>query len=181
MGPFECPPELDDCRRIFVSSRTVTGDMSAQGGPDAICSTIAEEQNLGGTWASWTVLDNDGPRARLSRAQVPYVRRDGVVVAEDFSDLGDGELAAPILLDELGREASGTQGLVWPMAITGSPDDGRWDSTTPQPQPCDNWTTTEGSAAWGRADVTVGWSDYDEGAPGGPACAQEWHLYCLEQ
>ncbi|PKN55633.1 MAG: hypothetical protein CVU56_20205 [Deltaproteobacteria bacterium HGW-Deltaproteobacteria-14] len=43
------------------------------------------------------------PTTRFTRSRVPYVRVDGVTIAESWSDLTDATLAAPLDVDGFGQ------------------------------------------------------------------------------
>ena len=53
---------------------------------------LAENAGLTGTFLAWNSTDSDSPADRFFKSNDPYVRVDGVRVAQDYTDLTDGEL-----------------------------------------------------------------------------------------
>jgi hypothetical protein len=84
---------------VFVSSLSHDGALGGLTGADAFCQDLADSATpapLPGTYLAW-LSDVDGsPSTRFRHVTVPYVRVDGVVVAQNWNDLTDGFLANPI-------------------------------------------------------------------------------------
>ena len=128
------------------------------------------------TTISWVAFLSNGTSAASRIPEGPYVRLDGVTIAQDKSDLLDGSISVPINLTETGSTSSG-------FVFTGSNASGvSYGSSTNGL--CVGWTRGCGVcygnhfyAQVGRADrnnddwVDVGWVKCHTGS----------HLYCFEQ
>jgi hypothetical protein len=158
-------------RRVFVTSSTHAGDFGGVEAADAICQARAGEAALGGTFKAYVVQQGAG-LDRLAHPQVPFVRLDGVKVADDWDDLADESLDAPIDRDEHRKPADNN-------AWTGLRDvDGGGVSS------CNNWTSDDGACldsfiCGGAGEVTTnddhwdGFYIFD--------CNKKYRLYCIEQ
>ena len=136
-------------------------------GGDDHCQRLANAAGHQGRFLAWLSDDSTSPLTRFTQSDHPYRLIDGTVIADDFADLTDGQLAAPIALDEYG------------VADT-NPADDPWTGTL-----------TSGAAA---ADHCNGWTDSGNGLTGNPAattsawtesllkvCGQSHRLYCFQQ
>lgn len=167
-GAGSCQPG----RRVFVTSTTHNGDFGGLAGADMMCQDRADAAMLGGTWRAYMV-SGTASLSRLAHATVPYVRLDGVRVANNWTDLADESLIAPINLTELGTTAVG--GNVW----TGLSNTGGGTN-----QHCDNWTYSGGGCLGGSACGAAGefamtgnhWDGYYIFS-----CGSGYRLYCIEQ
>src|SRR5262249_30255879 len=110
-------------------------------------------------------------KTRFTHASVPYVLVNGTVIANDWADLTDGTLAAPINVTEGGSTlAPGEE--AW--TGTSDPDGGNTVALD-----CHSWTTTSGSVQGiaGDANLTnAGWT-----ASTTRTCNLGKHLYCFQQ
>lgn len=113
---------LSPQKTIFATSGTFNGDLvsaatnlglSPSGGLEAgdmICQKLADDSVLSGTYKAWLADGTGSPDTRFTKATVPYVRTDGVKVADDYADLincsNPSCLQAPINVDELGVTTS---------------------------------------------------------------------------
>lgn len=155
--------------RVFATSEVLDGKLGGLAGADALCQQLADGASLGGTWMAWLSDGEQGPAARFTTkgGPRPYHRVDGTAIAGDWADLIDGQLAAPISLDEAGNDAPGN---VWTnTAIDGTPTDAH----------CDQWTTGTGGASGNRGHTNatdVQWTDADT-----KGCQNSARLYCVEQ
>jgi hypothetical protein len=158
-------------RRVFLSSTQQNGNMGGAAGADAICQGLADAAELGGTWLAYLVDSSNGLN-RHSQADVPYVRLDGVRVANNWADLSDESILAQLNYTETRQTAGGN---VWTGLInvggTGNDD-------------CDDWTydgggCLEGSACGGAGqsgNVNENWDGFYI-----YQCASNYRLYCIEQ
>jgi len=161
-----------DCTRplrVFVTSSTYTGALGGVAGAKAKCQQRADVAGLGGTWDVWIGVPGDVPGARLGGQ---YARLDGVEIAQDWFDLRDGTLDAPIHIDEWGTPLG--QYDVW----TGTANNG-WELA----DNCAGWTyggtmpTIVGSE--GRTSATDGnWTN--TGSTHASPCSTKQRLYCFE-
>lgn len=159
-----------DARRVFVSSSVQAGDMGGLEGADDICQGLADSERLGGSFQAYIRDAETTLVSRLEQATVPYVRLDGVRIADDWGDLIDGSLQAPLYADEQREHHMELFDRAW----TGlQPEGVPWESD------CGGWTSTidaEG-AAGDVPSILPFWQ-----ANGLPhLCSSELRLYCIEQ
>jgi hypothetical protein len=157
-------------RLVFLSSTTVLASVGGVVGADAVCQSLADAAGLGGDWQAWLSDDSSSPATSFARSSQPYQLVDGTTIANDWADLTDGELAAPINLDETGQQ--------WPV-----PPVDVWTATSVAGEqatasPCGNWTVATGYAGIGRAnDAATGWTEGLIQACGNSSV----RIYCFEQ
>ncbi len=155
--------------RVFVTNNLRGGAFGGVFGADGQCQSLATTAGLGGTWLAW-ISDSVGasPVGRFVQAPTPYKRLDGVTIANDWADLTDGTLAAPISVDQNG---------VGGYAV------GVWTSVTPAGAfsgsvTCGGWNSFVATGLNGASSSTTGtWTQ-----AGGTTCANPGlALYCFEQ
>jgi hypothetical protein len=142
---------------------------------------LADAADLGGTFQAWLADGSESPATRFTPATEPYVRTDGMVLAESWSDLVDGALAAPIVLDETGDAIEPTSSCATKVWTNVLPDGGVAIEDGYE-FACQNWTIAQfpRSGLTGDASLTgVGWTD--GGSFGTEGCTLPAHLYCFEQ
>jgi hypothetical protein len=167
-------------KRAFVTSTLYTGAVGGVAGADVICQNHADMVGLGGTYLAWLADATTSPRVRFSQAPIQYIRTDGVPIANDWTDLVDGALLAPLNLTELGTPApvpvpaacGAGVGMVWANAnafgdlipnICG-------DMTIGAPMPGIG-------GQWGRPEDPAAWATWCSGG----SCDFQAPLYCFEQ
>jgi hypothetical protein len=165
-----CHPDVPTTfKRVFVSSEVLSGPLGSLDDMDAKCQLLADAQCLGGTWKVWLSDDNASPATRMTKAnKVPYKRIDGQTVADNWSDLTDGDLKVSIGITELGAPVSG---FVWTSTTTSGYS---FVSLT-----CDNWHSalpTFSAKTGNCGTATSSWTHQDD-AP----CSGEARIYCFEQ
>ena len=171
------------CERLafyaFVTSKDYPADLGGVAGADLRCNQRAQAAGLPGQYLAW-ISQSEGLMAatlRLHHATVRYVRVDAVQVANNWTDLTNGNLDAPIDRDELGQPVALMDLGVCPQ--TGAVWTGTEPNGTPDPDDCAGWTTT---AADDRAQIGLlqrqneGWT-----ASCNLNCDMTARLYCLEQ
>ncbi|MET0341542.1 MAG: hypothetical protein ABW252_11125 [Polyangiales bacterium] len=168
-------------KTIFVTSGTWTAaGVAGLAGADAKCAAAATAGGRTGTFKAWLSDNSTSATSRLTHAAVPYVRVDGVVVADNWADLTDGSLDNAIDKNESGGAApagsvtcsfSGTAN-VW----TGSYDSGSIFGV----RTCTNWTSTAGAPLYGMAGSTAA-TDTNWGFACNAFCNGSGALYCLQQ
>ena len=95
---------------MFITSKTVTGNMGGLAGADAICNKLAAIANVPGTYKAWLSDSKQSPNTRLTYASGAYVLLDGTPLANNWADLVDGPLAHAI--DHRGgQEPDGNRGM----------------------------------------------------------------------
>jgi hypothetical protein len=187
-----CPDDpTDTCnlvsgKRVFATANRYDGAFGGVFGADAVCQSDAAAAGLSGTYRAWISDASSGPANRFVRSNSePYVLVDGTVVANNWADLTDGTIQAPIDLDEYGNAVTysftysftrtdGTPGLFGNAAEDCYGEDCH----------CRGWTTTatQGNPIPGSVVSRVGftdddWTDYSFLN----ACGGSYGLYCFEQ
>lgn len=174
---------IGDYRRVFVTSTTYSGNLGGLPGADAKCQTRAQAAGLSGTYKAWlsTADPNGSPATRFARATVPYRLVNGVLIANDWSDLVDGRLSAPIDRTELGTPPPPTaapcttttpQAVVFTATrVTGEALPAGVDQT------CAAWTSGTGLASFGSTGTNL--APWTAGCSGG--CSFVAALFCFEQ
>jgi hypothetical protein len=156
-------------RRIFVTSAIQTAGLGGIAGADEICATEAADANLQGEFKAWLSTTSSSVADRLSHDGGPFVRVDEVIVANDWADLVDGALLAPINLDANGQPRTGD---VW----TGTLADGA-SYTVDDCAAFTSGDNADGHAYCGSSTSTTATWTYNQRA----ACASTLRLYCIEQ
>ncbi len=157
----------DVCERLaFITSTGHDGNLGGLAGADAICTQIATDAGLGSTWVAWLSDDSTAAPDRLTQIAGPYVRLDGLIIADDVADLIDGSIANAIVVDEVLGVQPALR--VW----TGTLNDGTAASAN-----CENWTNNVVFGGGdGQSNVTTGfWTQL-----GAARCDFEQPLYCFE-
>jgi len=161
-----------DGRVIFVTSQAYRGDLGGLAGADDICNTLAMEASLAnaGSFMAWLSSEQGSPASRMTKHMEKYLLLDGeTIVADSWTDLVDGTLAAAITVNETGEQLMKTT-LVW----TGTSPTGALSAPT-----CQGWTSKnkEQSGLCGGSDLLSGeWS-----AKSSSTCWEWRRLICIEQ
>lgn len=166
-------------RIIFVTSTKYSGDqIKGLAGGDDICRAAAAKAGLANapTFKAWLSDSVTNAIDRFEPRNGRYVRVDGLVVADGFADLLDGELENPIEITELdGVYEAG----VW----TGTQTDGTRGKGVNH---CENWTYSNAFDPnnGGFYGFAQSWDDRWTFEPNtkvnpGP-CGGELALYCIE-
>lgn len=167
--------ETPTYKTVFVTSSVYDGDLGGPEGADSICQTEARSGGLilaGKIFKAWIsngLAKDLTMRGRVfTRSSLPYQRVDGVKVADNYADLVDGSLSAPINLHPDGSAPVGNA--VW----TGLYATGFFHFDA-----CDGWNART-SALKGNIGVTTSssqlWSDRTSFT-----CDNFARLYCIEQ
>jgi cysteine-rich repeat protein len=168
-------------RKVFVTSTLHTGNMGGLAGADAICNTRAAAANLTGTYMAWlsTSEVNGTPATRFVQSAVPYLKVNGVKVADNWADLIDGTLDSPIDVTETGGATPiGTFTCQAKSVWTGTNANGTLYNNGLNS--CTNWTSTVSNtgALWGYPDSAAGtWTI----ACSGGSCGWQEPIYCFQQ
>ena len=165
-------------KRVFVTSGTYEAfALGGLAGADSICNAAAAAASLPGTYMAWLSNTTDGPATRFATHHTgAYELVDGTVIADDWADLTDGALLAPIDVDETGAQVSD-------FAWTNTRFDGTPHCTSSSPTAaceCTDWSTTTGSNTGflgSSVATTAQWSTVTT-----RFCSRNFHrLYCFEQ
>lgn len=155
--------------RVFVTSAVYNGNLGGLSGADAKCRALAIAASLGGTWKAWLSTNSISAASRLVHETSPYKLVNGIVIADNWADLTDGSLAAPINVTETGINFSTP---VWTnTAINGS-------SAYTDQYDCSGWTDSQpfpGSSGYS------GFMDSYWTTSGAQGCSRSYALYCFEQ
>lgn len=89
-------------KKVFITSAYQTGNLGGLSGADTICQNEANAESLGGTYKAWLSTGTVNAIDRLI-SNGPWVRVDGVKVADNKADLTDGELFTTITVDAAGN------------------------------------------------------------------------------
>ncbi|MEO2169675.1 MAG: serine hydrolase domain-containing protein, partial [bacterium] len=134
---------------------------------DAICQAKADGAGLVGTFRAWLSRDGLTASDRLLHANVPYVRTDGVQVADNWADLTDETLDAAISLDQNQDPVSG-------LAWTGTRSNGSlfgFQSCEPPAPP---------NSGLGRVGSVLATSVSEWTSLEARDCNESHHFYCIE-
>jgi cysteine-rich repeat protein len=85
---------------VFTTSTLFDGNLGGLAGADMKCQAAADAASLPGTYLAWVSNAMGSPATRFTKSMIPYVRRDGTKVADNWNDLIDGSLDAPITRTE---------------------------------------------------------------------------------
>ena len=151
---------------VFVTSSRHTGNLGGVEGADAICATRAAAADLPGTFKAWVSASDAAARDRLSHGEAPYLRTDGVQVADDWADLVDGSLDAPMSRDENGAAVEDD-------AWTGTLATGAASTS------CSGFTSSSAANAGVCGSTTASDGTWTDNIV--PPCYLELRLYCVEQ
>lgn len=98
----------------FISSTSSNGNLGGLTGADQKCQTLADSAGIHGTFKAWLGDSTKSPSNRFTQATVPYVKLDGSLIANHWTDLTDGDIANPINIDENGeRWSRNSQSMDW--------------------------------------------------------------------
>jgi hypothetical protein len=171
-------------KRVFVTSERYHADLGGLAGADAKCQALADAASLGGTYKAWLSDATGSPSTRFTKSTTPYVRLDGMIVANDWADLTDGTLLASISITELDTAGPSGNACGASAAWTNTSAGGTQTSSTSS---CGNWSGAEDDAvSMGDGNST---SDSFTGGcnmNGGQVCPSTLDifaasLYCFEQ
>jgi len=167
---------------VFVTSAIHDGNFNGLSGADAMCATHAGLGCLPGTYMAWMSTASDSPSTRFTQASVAYRLVDGTQIADNWNDLTDNTIDAPINLDEVGAPAPQSQlsgGCESDVSYMGTDPDGTPANTAGER--CNEWMTTQAEGSWGRHSATSNlWSQYCTGNSGF-TCQMQAAITCFQQ
>lgn len=159
-----------DLSLVFTSSNFYKGNLGGLAGADSKCLGMAIDASLGGNWKAWLSDSSISATSRLYHSPAPYKRVDGVKVANNWADLTDGALSAPINLSE---NNTSSIGYVW----TNTTLNGSIHSSNS----CNNWTSQSASLTTQKG-YTAHWSDsFWTNESNAYNCGYDFKIYCFEQ
>jgi hypothetical protein len=153
------------CNRIFIMAVTNRGNLGGLTGADAQCQTYANANlSTPGTFKAWLSSASVSASSRLTHATGDYIRVDGTVIANGWSDLTDGTLDNSI----------GGGSIIWSNSTTnGSIVDGTATGA------CSSWTSlsmTQSVSTGLGSSTTSTWTNSST-----LACNSSGNVYCIEQ
>jgi hypothetical protein len=170
LEPSPPPP----AKVVFVTEGTMNGNMGGVEGADSICQSEALAAGLEGTFKAWVSWEfGGGPAQEFAHYDGPYALVTGVEIAEDFSDLLDGELSSVGQGININASGAVTEGYVWTgTTYYGKATDGVYDT-------CEDWTSDSATYV-GGVGVISAW-DKLWSLSHRLECDTLQHLYCFEQ
>ena len=165
----------------FATSGTYNGNLGGLAGADAKCQERADDAGLPGTYKAWlsgsTRINSVSNRFDREFDHVPIFRTDGVRIANNWGDLTDGTLLAPIDRDEFGH-TTGEVDRVWTNTRTAGNHYGNDPALA-----CNDWTSTASSR--GNYNSYIGevtainarWTERGNIF----SCENQYRLYCFQQ
>jgi hypothetical protein len=166
---------LGDYNRVFVTSQLYNGNLGGLAGADALCQARADAAGLPGTYRAWLSDGTTNAADRLIHSMLPYRLVDGTPIAQNWADLTNGSLAAPIIRTEFGSAITSSFSVRTSTLTNGVKAGGNY---------CNGWTTTDpscsyGAFGFGRADNAG--SEWTHTPSGGCYCGNNQRLYCIQQ
>ena len=153
--------------RMFVTETVQNANLGGIEGADGLCAAQAADANLQGEFKAWLSTRSSAVADRLTRANVPYVLVNETPVADNWDDLVNGSILAPINLDAKGEAHTGD---VW----TGTLANG---DSYPNDDCAGFTSSSAGIALCGDStSKTETWTNRTT-----PACSVLLRLYCIEQ
>jgi hypothetical protein len=154
---------------VFLTYFDYTGNLGGLTGADAQCQQMAKVSGLPGEYKAWLSDGTGSPCTRFVQVSVPYRRVDGVKVADNWADLLDGGLAAPINVTNNGQTVNG----------------GVWSATWPNGTLDDSSSTCGGWRVGDRSEIgNIGASPNTDGfwtRLTNRSCEDLASLYCFQQ
>jgi hypothetical protein len=181
-GPaLTLPAPPQGAKMVFVTDTGGTGNLASWSqsgalaglaGGDAICIAQATDANLPNAasfkaWLSTTAVD----AADRITSDGPWMRRDGVLIAQSKADLLDGTIFTSI--NRTATDQPYGPAYVW----TGTADDGTKAANT-----CNDWTngTSGANGAYGDNSSTTQPREWSGDAASYNYCDRGDRLYCFE-
>jgi len=177
-------------RTVFITKKLYTGNLGGLQGANTLCQAAADDAQLGGTYKAWLSDSDTGPADNFGADATAdedadttrnYRLTNSTLIATSWSDLTDGELLNPIIIDEDKKPVDPT-----PV----------WSNTTAEGTPlgminCTSWTSEQGGmmlGATGRAEHEITdeqWTDFGDTEEAGLLqCSLQTNpvarLYCFE-
>jgi hypothetical protein len=162
---------------VFVTSTEHNGKLGGLDGADDICQRLAAAKRLPGTYKAWLSDDTISPAVRFTNrdATGPYELVNGSRIANNWADLTDGAISAPINQTE---DGTSVDNYVW----TNTLPDGTRGGLFPTDD-CENWTSDsdapEQGGNGGRSTQTG--AEWTSSTHTGSLCVSRNRLYCFQQ
>jgi hypothetical protein len=82
-------------KTVFVTKASFESNMGGLNGADAKCQAEADDSESivpSGTYMAWLSDGTDSPDTRFTKSFHPYVLPDGTKIADNYTDLTDGDI-----------------------------------------------------------------------------------------
>jgi len=196
-------------KKVFITSRSHTGNFGGLAGADAFCQEWAQYAGLTGTYKAWLGNTKVNPNMTFKKHPGPYQLLNGVVIARNWQELVNSPQLSPITITEYGTAVMDPFGYTGIKVWTGMYHGGTAvNFTLPQSSiynTCNDWTVSSilspvpgytppppsgspGDVAYvppsyfGRYGVIAPHSDAGwSGSLYTDRCGGNNHLYCFEQ
>jgi hypothetical protein len=176
-------PQFPVGNLVFATSVGHNGDFGGLTGADAFCQERADAVGMPGSFKAWLSDSTGSPTTRFNQHSTPYVRVDGVQVADNWSDLTDGNIDAAINVNEYG--VVGHSQFFFSFTMTNG-SAGLFGNSSQSCYGgnchCNNWTFGTNGYPPGSAVAYPGytdddWTDYSYIN----ACGNAYSLMCFQQ
>ena len=164
----------------FVTVNGQTGDFGGIAAADAVCQAEADSEGLLGTYKAW-LSDTDptsAPATRFSaelKGTLPIKRTDGITLANNWTDLTDGNIQQQFNYNKYGAENESGVNFSWTNVATDGTQKSSLASST-----CNNWSTLSGAVDGGSGANTAKNSNWTDNSTT-LGCNRSQRLYCFEQ
>ena len=175
-----CSSTCQPHKVVFTTTTIYNGNLGGLDGADAKCQARAQAAGLPGTYRAWISDATGSPSTRFTQSTIPYVRRDGKLVANNWADLIDGNIVTKIDLSELktfpGYDDNACGNLKG-LTLTDTATDGTLYNALGS---CNNWTSSAANMPTGGGHFSAinnNWSAYVCIYN----CSWKKALYCFQQ
>ncbi|MEZ4453036.1 MAG: DUF4215 domain-containing protein [Nannocystaceae bacterium] len=165
-----CHGDCTAYKVVFLSSMAYFGGIEGANNADSRCETLGGKALLEGPFKAWISEGGSPASLRLDPSTIPYRLRDGTLVALNWADLTDGDLAAPINLTEKGIHVEDANAGAW----TGTLANGSAAATN-----CVDWTDGMNTSEGFVGDVNKIDANWTQ-ARNDP-CDMPNRFYCIQQ
>lgn len=161
---------------VFITDERFSGNLGGVAAADDICRQAAGDAGLSGEYKAWLSDNSSSPNASFIKPDNPYLRVDGVLVADGYADLTDGALENDI--STTATLQADIEDVVW----SNTRADGTTFATN-SARHCGNWDSTDavsfiGTMVQDSTDVTGYWTLLSDKEF---ECSGEARLYCVGQ
>ncbi len=157
-----------DEKRVFVTSQLFEGNLGGLAGADALCNSLAAAAGRSEPFVAWLADSSQHPAGRFDQDGGPYRLYDGTVIADDWADLIDGALDAPIDRTEMGPASGAIR--AWTNVQS--------NGTSAGSSHCADWSSDSALGRVGDRTASDGtWTDKEVDF----FCGSLARLYCFEE
>ena len=182
---------LDRDVRVFITSQQYTGDLGSLTGADQKCNDLANSEGLGGQWVAWLSSKTVSASERVTQTTNKYVLLDGTAIADNWEDLIDGSLNAPILITQKLKKLDENEGgrRAWTHTKSngetlGDGEEPIWfegELITALIDACNDWTSADSLHKAGRGEAVSVDGTWTYSGIRDCTLGSESRLYCFEK